>query len=393
MSIFRKRAFLSILWISIIFICNCSKNNTCRITTDGNGVKHYINSGKPAVKKFNVKFKHIGTIKGYDESVNPDTNSFYSMKQIVFDDRGSIYVSDNSTLSIKKYDSEGNFLRSFVKPGNGPGEVDGDIGKIYVVQDTFYIALFNRVMKFTLDGEFIKTDQFTGLYLPVAAQLNDSLLYVSALDIDKRGEDRLKDNYLIDNCMLTDLNLNVKDSLFSGERTFLEVFEKDTDQGFFAGKISTFSSSEVFLAKRSFDSYTIDCFDFNGNLKSIIEFPVRPAEYSEKEKAYIEENYGYIAHNDAGKLETMTERKVQIASLHYDKENDYLWVERVMNLDALTTEFNVFKHGKYIGSFYYEIYEEAFEPLRNYSWFNINDGKLYFYDKTKNVIKIFEIEY
>ncbi len=393
MSIFGKRALMSILWLTILILCNCSKDDTCRVIVDNNGVKHYLNTGIPTDKKFNVKLNKVGEIKGYDESNNPDTTSFYNVKQIIFDDMGSTYVSDNSTLSIKKFDSEGNMLTSFVKSGNGPGEVDGDIGHIYVVQDTFYLSLFYGVMKFTLDGEFVKTDQVTGLYIPVATCLNDSLLYVSALDLDKRGDDRLKDNYLIDKCMITDKNLNVRDTLFCGERTFLEVFEKDTDQGFFAGKISTFSSSEVFLAKRSFNNYEIDCFNFNGSLKSVIEFPASFSEYSESEKNYIKTNYGYIAHNDTGKLNTMTESKVQIASLHYDKVNDYLWVEKVMNLDDQTTEFDIFKSGKYIGSFTYGMTVESFEPLRNKSWFMINAGKLYFYDKTENAIDIYEIGY
>jgi sugar lactone lactonase YvrE len=61
--------------------------------------------------------RNIGDLESDDENV-----LFYMPMDIAVDDEGNMYVLDSGNHRIQKFDSEGNFLASFGRHGQGPGE-------------------------------------------------------------------------------------------------------------------------------------------------------------------------------------------------------------------------------------------------------------------------------
>ena len=86
-----------------------------------NGVR-LIHNGKEGKwgkePKIALEFvRNIGDLESDDENV-----LFYMPMDIAVDKEGNVYVLDSGNHRIQKFDSEGNFLASFGRHGQGPGE-------------------------------------------------------------------------------------------------------------------------------------------------------------------------------------------------------------------------------------------------------------------------------
>ncbi len=69
----------------------------------------------------------------------------------------NVFVSDDFTSEIYKYDKEGSFLGYWGTKGAGDGELNGPSGLAFDKEDNLYVVdgLNNRVQKFTNDGKFL----------------------------------------------------------------------------------------------------------------------------------------------------------------------------------------------------------------------------------------------
>lgn len=91
---------------------------------------------------------------------------FGYIRIITFDDEGKIFIADSYELTIKVFDEQGNFINSFGREGNGPGEfITLDDIHWCRFDNTLYIPdrRNNRINKFSTDGKFIdalKTTKF-----------------------------------------------------------------------------------------------------------------------------------------------------------------------------------------------------------------------------------------
>ena len=74
---------------------------------------------------------------------------------------GNVYITDAQALEIRVFDPTGTYLRTIGAPGGGPGEFARGVSGLFVVGDELVVPdLGNtRVSRFTLDGEFIASEQ------------------------------------------------------------------------------------------------------------------------------------------------------------------------------------------------------------------------------------------
>lgn len=105
-------------------------------TKDGIRLIHNEKSGKWGNQpKISLEYiKNIGDLESDDDNI-----LFYMPSDIAVDKAGNIYVLDSGNHRIQKFDPEGNFIASFGRQGQGPGEfqypqsIDIDAeGNIYV---------------------------------------------------------------------------------------------------------------------------------------------------------------------------------------------------------------------------------------------------------------------
>jgi len=84
------------------------------------GVKHVMNPEKSVEKQTSVQLEELWRIGGED-----DEEIFGVITDIVVDDDGNVYMLDAQLNEIKVYDTDGEFLRTIGREGEGPGEFRG----------------------------------------------------------------------------------------------------------------------------------------------------------------------------------------------------------------------------------------------------------------------------
>jgi hypothetical protein len=88
------------------------------------------------------------------------------------DDEGTIYVLDGQAREVKVYDASGTFLRSFGRPGEGPGELTGPQALFWGPEGHLWVhdPRAARFTAFTTDGDLVDTRrrEAVGFRLPWA---------------------------------------------------------------------------------------------------------------------------------------------------------------------------------------------------------------------------------
>lgn len=108
--------------------------------------------------------KNIGDLESDDENV-----LFYMPADIAVDDAGNVYVLDSGNHRIQKFDPQGNFLASFGRPGQGPGEfqhpqsIDIDAQGFMYVSDSGNQKIQILKPDGALEREIKRTDEAPGI--------------------------------------------------------------------------------------------------------------------------------------------------------------------------------------------------------------------------------------
>ncbi len=82
---------------------------------------------------------------------------FSQVRNIAVDDEENIYVLDRKEVHIKVFDKHGEYLRTFGKKGQGPGEFNIPSGILITPQNEIMVEDSRVLHFFTFQGEFIKS--------------------------------------------------------------------------------------------------------------------------------------------------------------------------------------------------------------------------------------------
>ncbi len=112
------------------------------------GVKVIKNPAEPLFGKIEFELVEDLSIGKEDD----ENYLFYRVRDIEVDRQGSIYVADMSNYRIQKFDRSGNYIQTFGRQGQGPGEfelptkirISETTGNIYVKDQAYGIEIFDK---------------------------------------------------------------------------------------------------------------------------------------------------------------------------------------------------------------------------------------------------------
>ena len=114
-----KVTVIQFVFVLIMIIVSCSKNEKNYTIKEVDGIKTFKNNNVPSNSNFNIKIKEILKIEGIKET-NSKEESFLAPVSIDADKEGNIYVLDSKSSSVKKLSESGEFIKSFGSRGSGP---------------------------------------------------------------------------------------------------------------------------------------------------------------------------------------------------------------------------------------------------------------------------------
>lgn len=148
--------FPIILFVFLFSVNSSLKAEKVKIKTE-NGVTVVYNPKKPAPPKgvlTKLILKEDFSIGEGEE----EEEMFSEMTAVDVDNEGNIYILDRKESMIKVFDSNGKYLRTVGKKGQGPGEVNQPVGiRITPNNELLVEDVFNqRLVFFAFDGKFLK---------------------------------------------------------------------------------------------------------------------------------------------------------------------------------------------------------------------------------------------
>ncbi len=283
-SCFNKYFKLGIIILLLLLCSACTQKKNYSITNE-NGVKTITNTGFNNTD-LSVKIEPIMAIKGYNEN-NRNTDSFYGIKEFIFDSKDNIYISCSNSLSITKCNKDGKRINSFVKKGNGPGEFDL-YDHFLIINDTIIVHNNQKTAFFNTNCELIKEEKkTTSLITGQGINYNDNLVLTYIAEMKRRGKEFLKDTFFVQKVGFLQSNLESDSTYFVRKESCAGDFLiGNPDSGFFFNYLYAANEKIIYIAERLRDVYRIECFDESQEKVMEINRQVSPVQYKAEEKNF-----------------------------------------------------------------------------------------------------------
>jgi hypothetical protein len=214
------------------------------------------------------------------ESEGSDEYMFQDVTGITVNGDGDIYVLDSEAKHVKVFDRHGQYLRTFGKEGEGPGEFQLPRSIECMPWEEIIVSGFNRISYFDLQGEYLRN-------LPM------SLVRLSRPQHDTDGNilglviDREKEVYVLQKF---DKDLNLLMSFTDSPLPTSGEYRNKRSILFPVLRWDVINDDQVVCGFAG-DGYVIEIFDGAGTLLRRIEKEYDPVEVDQKDAKELLEGY------------------------------------------------------------------------------------------------------
>lgn len=378
---------LILVLVFFVMITNCSKDDGKNYTIEVvKGVKVYKNTNKESVIHLDLSPKEVFRIVGMDESKAGTDQEILWPRYLDVDSKENIFIVDTGSSSVKKFDRNGSFVKSFGRIGRGPGEMERPY-MIAILNDIVYIADpgSSRMIKFDTDGNFIGNfpliKGFPSLLQTVGK--DKFICFLNTFERTKKG------GYRGFNLVLLDTQFREIATLYEYKRLFNPAYNDILD-GFTAYAVG---ENKISVADNSDNHYKINVFDFNGELLYSIEKEYQKVPFTKIELKILndtlEKTLKKMERRDYQPIRL--KYKKSINSMYYDKKGRLLVAASVKRDETNKNDFlvDVFSDGVFLKQIKLDI-------ATGYDFFKAYDEKIffkgsriYYSNETEAVVKVF----
>jgi hypothetical protein len=267
-SVFSLVLFLSIFMMFVS--CRAQKAGWKGTIEEENGITVVKNPDAPIYSEDMFSMEEelaIGEAEGKEEYM------FQRISTFAVNEAGDIYVLDYQAKHIKVFNKNGQYIKTFGRPGQGPGEFQIPRSLICTNQKEIVVGGINRMSYFTLAGEFVKS-------VPVVAAM------ITTVDIDSSGNilcyDIVMDKGVYE---LKKFDPDFK-YLFSYGTSPLQTAAQRAGGGrnpFFSLLRWDVINGDQIVCGYAVEGYKIKIYDDSGNLIKRIEKDYTPLEVTQRE--------------------------------------------------------------------------------------------------------------
>ena len=346
-----KKILLAVT-VTAIILSSCVKSPDEYRKEEVRGVTVHINPEIPSDPSAELDLRFLFSIKSENQT---DTAAYFKNPVSLTEGRdGSLYVLDVTAMNVKKFDRDGNFVRTIGRPGQGPGELFYPTF-LYINNDTLNVMSSGagRLSKYSLDGNHLydKTiNQNVQLQMTKVSRDNKRIASYAVRQIQKEGDMPDLDFGI---GIISPDDLSISHSVTSRVISIQDMMSGKID---FNDLVAPFvpGNDLLYISENSDSHYRIYGYDYDGNRKVEIRKAFQNIRYNEEEKAaYIEE----MKRMSRGVQDIRVGNfKKAIGSMHTDKYGRLLVIPNVdRNIDEEGVYVDIFKDGKFLNRADYNI--------------------------------------
>ncbi len=271
----RGLTILSFLILLVVTACSGQRATTQMI----DGVLHVINAEEPLRPNMEIGFEELFRI-GDDENAG-DEYIFTGIGGIAVSENHDIYIQIVREDIVRAFDSEGQFIRTIGRQGQGPGEMYLAQGVSFGPDGNIWVPSAGsvRIVVFTPEGEFVKNIPF-GQVPPMLIQTTADGFMGIHVEPRPIGDGQVELSYLLrrfnaDGDTLNTLfkatfQMDIQDLQLGGLQENVPLYTQD-------------SESRIWQCRPRSDVYQITVWNSDGTTNMVVEKDVPPIPKSEQE--------------------------------------------------------------------------------------------------------------
>jgi len=370
----KKKSLL--LFVILMLLLSCTKKQNSKL----NHQKKVVNGidNNPLYTVFKLDTVLTTFIDGGEDSLgNDDKNLIKSISDVVIDSKDNVYILEGSESKVHKYSENGEYLTTFGRKGNGPGEFVHSYS-ILLKNDTIYIPnnRSGKLMAFNQDGQFVRN------VTPEEGNLPDKIFTIG--DHFLGGVRQMKFNdgqgMSVKNLKIYDQNFNPLHTIYSSndERDYSKPFNPTDDFIPFAC-----SDKQIFVGLNSEDDYLINVYDEGGVKKQVIRKKFRKIPFTPVDMEQLKQSYHFSVNVNGKELEIKFKAKFKKAIKFMDADKySRVWVYPSSDRKVIDKEEDGF----------YEIFEDGIFVAKVKIASNIlfKNGKIIIYNYYNSKVRVYD---